>query len=211
MVGFATKPGWAGRIAAALMLAALWGWHPAPAMASPLLAVTPSPVSAGGSVTVTLTDSVAGSAFVGGIDLEFNFDPSVISFVSIANGAALVAAGWGMPVFNEPTPGLGLVSISECDFSVPSCGSDLDTTDGALLVFDFDVLPTAASGSSTITAGTQADVAGIEGEYQLSPTSATFSVTAPTHPVPAPGASALLLPGLALIGLVAGRRRRLAE
>lgn len=203
---FATTPGRASRIAA-VAAAGLLCW-PGGAWAGPLL--SPQPLSAypGDSFTLTLSDDFAAENGIGAFDLQLNFDQSLLVLTGVVNAAGLNQAPAWVPVFNQST---GLVSVAaSCDFSIPACSEVPGGTGVALLDFTFDVLPGAAAGPTTITAQTQADAAGVEGEYQLAPVNATVTIQAREvpPPVPAPGASALLPALLALAGMLAFRRRR---
>lgn len=203
---FATTPGRAARVAA-VALAALLCW-PGGAWAGPLLSPQPLSAHPGDSFTLTLSDDFVTGNDIGAFDLQLGFDQTLLVLTGVVNAAGLNQAPAWLPVFNHST---GLVSVAtSCDFSIPACSEVPGGTGVALLDFTFEVLPGAAAGPTTITAQTQPDAAGVEGEYQLAPVNATVTIQAREvpPPVPAPGASALLLPGLALAGIIARRRRR---
>jgi hypothetical protein len=189
-----------------------------PACATTIL--TPSATSAapGGSFSIEVDDNtIDTSTIFGGLDVDVEFDPSVLSFDSATVGS--VYAGYTL-LSGSIGPGTEAISI----------GSGLGTSPGtSLFTVNFDVLSNANPGPNTIStivsfindpsfdtdndgdAGLDSDNDGDGAlsffEYPVNPdpSTATVQVTPSATPVPEPSAASLFLVGL--VGLSIWRFR----
>jgi hypothetical protein len=153
----------------------------------------PASVAAGGSVTVTLSDTLpplVNGQGVAAIDLTVSFDPTEVSITGVGLGSLL--SGWGPIFFNSPSSGVESISIAECG----SCSDAAGGPDSVLTLTIF-ALAGDPTGTTSISAQTTIADVPVPGEYQLAATSDTIGITAASS-VPAPGLSVLILPVLAL-------------
>jgi hypothetical protein len=168
-----------------------------PAIAGSFDPAAPS-VTAGQLVAVTLSDTIDINDAIGAVDLEVDFDPSVLSFTSADVGDLL--SGWSI-FSNTSSPGVALISASE----PPTALSDPSGT-GSVVVLDFAALANDATTLTAVSVTTAGFAQGVFGEYQLP--SSGFDIAVTAAPViaalPAPGLAALALPTLALLRI---RRR----
>lgn len=196
---------------ATLMMALLMMALPlglAPAQAGPMLSPASSTLTVGDTLTLTLTDDIPDPNDIAAFQLAVDFDHTLLALTGVATATGLNAPpGWDTPVFN---PANGLVSVGgTCDFVLLVCSSVTPGSDVPLLTFTFDVLASSPSPTS-VTVATDPELGpdpatDYPGTYVLAPTTASATLNA--RAIPAPGMSSLLLPALALAGLVARRRR----
>lgn len=184
-------------------MSAMAAWQPAAAGTASFTA-NPAPVTAGGSVIVTLNDTLpplVNDEGVAAVDLTVTFDPTKVSITGVGLGSLL--SGWGTAFFNSPSNGVEAISIAECGLCSDAAGGP-----DSVLTLTTTALAGDPTGTTSITTQTSAADLSVPGEYQLAATSDTIDITAAaTTSIPAPGLSFLVLPALALLrGRSRGRR-----
>jgi hypothetical protein len=185
----------------ALMLAATLAAGHAVAATVSLSTSTPS-VTIGAPVQVSL--DIAGlnggaAPGLGAFDFDILFDASLLSFQSASFGTGLDVFGLGD--IQTVTPRTGAVNLFELALDTPA---DLIANQAGsfnLATLTFSAL---AGGTSSLTVGVNAvaDAAGNALAVDTVGTSVTVSA------VPEPESYALMLCGLAILGVIAQRRRR---
>ena len=170
------------------------------------LTITPSnqTVNVGDTVTVDLRISglgIGAAPSLGVFDIDFGFDPSLLSFTSVLYGSGLDVLGFGSS--QATTPGVGTVNLFELSFDAADDLNALQLDAFILATLSFDAI-SLGTGSFPLSLNAVGDAFG----DTLPVTVLGASVTVASA-VPEPETWALLVAGLAILGLARHRRKSL--
>lgn len=153
---------------------------------------------------LVISDFRAGGApALGAFDIDFAFDPFVLSFTGFTFGDSLLGNQldlFGLGSITSTTPGTASVNLFQ--LSLDSIG-DLDSLQASSFALGTIRFNTVGIGSSSLTINpiSLSDSAG------TSLTATTLSGTVSVHAVPEPDSAALLIAGIAVMAAITKRRR----
>ena len=167
------------------------------------LAVMPvaQAVSVGDSVTVNLQISGLGTGLALGVfDIDFGFDPALLSLSKVQFGNGLDVLGLGS--FQAATPGIGSINLFEVSFDTAADLNALqpDSFDLATLVFN---ALTSGTSAFTLSVNALGDADGIAFPIAVLDGSATIGAS-----VPEPGTYALCIIGFSALGIALRRKKQ---
>lgn len=180
----------------------------APAFATVILSVGSQTVTQGNLTTVDVNVSGLGNGTaLGGYDLNVGFDPSLLSFSSVAYGDPVLGDQLNLGFFSPltlTTPGTGTTDIAELSLDPSFWLTSFQAPSFTLAALTFDALSPGLS-SLTLSVNALADQNGNSISPGIVIGSIDVSSAGNSTPVPEPGTLALFAVGL--VGLAWSNRR----
>lgn len=178
------------------------------ANATPVLSISSDSISPGGTATVDLGISGLGSGTaLGAFDVNVDFNSSIVDFKSATYGDPTLGDQLNLEGFGTTsitTPGAGTAELYELSFDSPAALTSLQAHNFTLATLTFTGL---AAGVSDLTLSVNAVGDQDANELPLAFQDGTIAVGQTTTSVPEPDQFALMLAGVAALGLMMRKRR----